>query len=47
MISWSNSVKVVTFVNINIFLVQGDSGGLGLGYVDSVPYQDNLQMRRN
>ena len=27
--------------------VQGDSGGLGLGYVDSVPSQDNLQMRRN
>ena len=27
--------------------VQGDSGGLGLGNVDSVPSQDNLQMRRN
>ena len=22
--------------------LQGDSGGLGLGYVDSVPSQDNL-----
>ena len=28
-------------------LLQGESGGLGLGYVDSVPSQDNLQMRRN
>ena len=28
-------------------IVQGDSGGLELGYVDSVPSQDNLQMRRN
>ena len=27
--------------------IQGESGGLGLGYVDSVPSQDNLQMRRN
>ena len=27
--------------------LQGESGGLGLGYVDSVPSQDNLQMRRN
>ena len=29
------------------FEIQGDSGGLGLGYVDSVLSQDNLRMRRN
>ena len=27
--------------------IQGESGGLGLGYVDSVPSQDNLRMREN
>ena len=42
-------LPICSLVNIvyELGLVQGESGGLGLGYVDSVPSQDNLQMRRN
>ena len=39
--------RVSTNIGDEINGLQVDSGGLGLGYVDSVPSQDNLQIRRN
>ena len=48
-VTCNESRRLGSIVGLDVVVqtVQGDSGGLGLGNVDSVPSQDNLQMRRN